>query len=433
MQGNSDGKASPGQPFAAPKAEIWNGMIDAGNAFRANKLSNGLPQPTRPRETDIIRLKNDCGEDRKRGEILRIVDSERAIEDLSDEHIWLIGDEPTATEYFGILKEPIEDGEIGRVQVSGCCIATIDVADADHTRAKAIGASYKLTSATDGPIEILYAPSGTGDLECVVRFGGSGGSGESETNYGVVTVEITGESACVGETFDELGFHAFLATILSRPFPHVAEMRKERSGELTIFDPTGCMLDLLYDPADFIGAIAFVSLMYGGEIFDEEYNFKSAASGADYVNPSDAYPTLRPADSCKPFGWIGGDRTGYTASIGPIVPDGITTFQVKLPEKGIYRITITYGDAANATDNQLELFDGDRLLATMVNESESGQTWVYGPNDYNFKSSNTPLLKVTLNNADGRDSRIVKLEILQVDPPSQWEVINRCCIAKDTE
>jgi hypothetical protein len=36
-----------------------------------------------------------------------------------------------------------------------------------------------------------------------------------------------------------------------------------------------------------------------------------------------------------------------------------------------------------------------------------------------------------MNNAEDRDTRIVKLVILQVDPPTQWEVINRCCIEKD--
>jgi hypothetical protein len=174
MQGNSQDKASPGQPFAAPRAETWNGMVDAGNAYRAGRLSSPTPPPTRPRETDIIKLRNNCGADRARGEIL-LIDG-KAITDLSDESIWLIGDEPTADGYFGILKEPIENGDVGRVQVSGCCMALIDVGDADHTRARAVAAGYKLESADDGPIEILYAPAGTGELECVVRFGGGGGA-----------------------------------------------------------------------------------------------------------------------------------------------------------------------------------------------------------------------------------------------------------------
>jgi hypothetical protein len=274
--------------------------------------------------------------------------------------------------------------------------------------------------------------SGEGWYPEIKPRGGGGGNAppQKESNYGVVTVEITGESDCAGETFDDLGFHVFLATITSRPFPHVSEMRKERAGELTIFDPTGCMLDIEYEPADFIGATAFVSLMYGGEIFDEEYNFKDEATGESYVVPGDTYETFRPADSCKPFGWIGGERTGYTASIGPIVPNGNTTFQVKLPERGIYEVEITYGDATDATDNLITLSDGDRLLKTFEDESETGQTWV-DKAEYNFRSANAPLLKINLDNADDRDSRIVKLTIKQIDPPTQWEVINRCCIAED--
>ena len=167
---HSDSKRSPGDPLTPVPAETWNGMVDAGNAFRASKLSNGTPQPTRPRETDIIRLKNSGSGDRARGEILRI--DGKAITDLSDEHIWLIGQEPLGDDFFGILKEPIEDGAVGRVQVSGCCIALVDVIDAGHNRAKSVAGEYVLESSDDGPIEILYAPSGTGELECVVRFGG---------------------------------------------------------------------------------------------------------------------------------------------------------------------------------------------------------------------------------------------------------------------
>ena len=223
MQGNSQDKASPGQPFAAPRAETWNGMIDAGNAYRAGRLSSPTPPPTRPRETDIIKLKNNCGADRARGEIL-LIDG-KAITDLSDESIWLIGDEPTADGYFGILKEPIENGDIGRVQVSGCCIALIDVGDADHTRARAVAAGYKLESADDGPIEILYAPAGTGELECVVRFGGSGGVGMTLYRFTLNASLATGtadadilemdgtDTGIDDDVLDPLGIFASLVTV----------------------------------------------------------------------------------------------------------------------------------------------------------------------------------------------------------------------------
>lgn len=170
MQGHSEDKRSPGQPFKAPRAETWNGMVEAGNAYRAGLLSDGGPPPrTRPRSTDTIKLKNSSGANRARGEILRF--NGKAITDLSDENCWLIGSAPTESGYFGILKEPIESNGVGDAQVSGWCMATVDIADADHTRARAIAGQYVLESAHDGPLEIIYKPSGTGEIECVVRFG----------------------------------------------------------------------------------------------------------------------------------------------------------------------------------------------------------------------------------------------------------------------
>jgi hypothetical protein len=191
---SSEGKASPGKPFKPPKAEIWNSMIDAGNAFRNGQLSNGVPDRTRPRHTDIIKVKNNSGADRARGEILAFTN--KAITDLSDEHIWLLGSAITECDYFGILKEPIANQDIGDCQVSGCCLATIDVVVASHTRAKVVAGQYLLESSSDGPIDILYKPTGTGELECVVRFGSgiqmrlgrTGSGGLSISSAGTVTL-----------------------------------------------------------------------------------------------------------------------------------------------------------------------------------------------------------------------------------------------------
>ncbi len=315
-----------------------------------------------------------------------------------------------------------------------CQIFTIDEDDDELIAFETHAESSLLTEVLN--IEAAAVPGGK-YVTVVDIFGRPvvflGGEGEPpEPNPGVVTVEITSESSCFGETFEELGHHVFLATILSRPFGSPTEMRRERSGELTIFDPTGCMLDLAYGPEEFIGATAFVSLMYGGEIFDQQYNFKGGSgAGDDDVLTTDTYETFRPTDSCKPFGWVGGERTGYTASIGAVIPNGNTTFQVQLPERGLYEVEITYGDESDPTKNLVTLLDGDIELATFTGESEEGETWVV-KDEYIFRSTNRPLLKINLNNADAYDTRIVKLVIKQLDPPTQWEVVNRCCIDADT-
>lgn len=177
MPANNAGKASPGSPFIPPPATIWNNMVDAGRAWADGQLNNGAPAPNRPRATDLVRIKNDCGADRQRGEILLI--SGKAITDLSEESIWLLGDTPTADGYFAILKEPIQSGDIGTAQVSGCCLAKVNVGSTGHTRAKAAAGLYVLASADDGPLEIIYSPGTTGEVECVVRFAGGSGGGVS--------------------------------------------------------------------------------------------------------------------------------------------------------------------------------------------------------------------------------------------------------------
>jgi len=169
---NSNGKATPGSRFKPPSAAIWNNMVDAGRAFADGQLSSGAPQPTRPPQTNTIKLKNSSGENRRKGEILKI--DGKVITDLTAEHIWLDGLEPTDDCRFGILKAPAETGdppEIVEAQLSGVCLALVNIGHVAHRRASAVEGEFVLQSGFSGPVEIQYAPSGTGEHECVVRIG----------------------------------------------------------------------------------------------------------------------------------------------------------------------------------------------------------------------------------------------------------------------
>lgn len=182
MAADSTGKVTPGSPFRAPPARVWNNMIDAGQAFADGRLSSGPPGSTRPRETDLLKLKNSSGAVRRKGEILKI--EGKVIESVTGENIWLDGIAPTTDCRFGILKTPADVDEVVTVQVSGVCMAMVNVTDASHTFASAAGANYVLRSGTSGPLEILFAPVGTGELECVVRFAGGGGGGKIDSLIG---------------------------------------------------------------------------------------------------------------------------------------------------------------------------------------------------------------------------------------------------------
>jgi hypothetical protein len=182
----AEGKVQPGDDFYPPPAPIWNNMIDAGRAWADSRLNGGSPNPIRPRETDIIKAKNTSGSARRLGEILRL--SGKAIETVTDENKWLLGVEPTDDGYFGILKEPAASNGLASLQVSGCCMALVNVADADHRRATSADGEYVLQSGDDGPIEILFAPDGTGEKTCVVRFSSVGSGGTPTILFEIIRV-----------------------------------------------------------------------------------------------------------------------------------------------------------------------------------------------------------------------------------------------------
>lgn len=168
MPVNSNGKTSPGTIMRSVPSAIWNNMVDAGQAFANQRISSSAPPPTRARATDLLKLRNSSGASRKKGEILKI--DGKVIETVSEEFIWLDGKEPEPDCRFGILKEPALDEEVATAQVSGVCMALVNVTDADHTFAYPADGEYILQSGDSGPLEILFAPDGTGELDCVVRF-----------------------------------------------------------------------------------------------------------------------------------------------------------------------------------------------------------------------------------------------------------------------
>lgn len=164
---DNEAKALPGQPFKPPPARIWNDMVDAGRAYRDGFFSSGAPERTRPRETDVIKVKNTSGADRSRGHVVGFDGS--VLDECTPENIWLISNQAIAGENFGVLRYPVEQDEITECQISGVCIAKINIIDISHTHANApaIG-GYVLQSASSGSVAILYKPSLTGERDCVV-------------------------------------------------------------------------------------------------------------------------------------------------------------------------------------------------------------------------------------------------------------------------
>jgi hypothetical protein len=168
----ANGKLSRGQTFQIPPADVWNNMIDAGNAFAVGKLNQ--PQLSRVAiNTDIAMVKNSTGGDLSRGDAI-CLDS-FLLSELSNEYLWFDGKTPTSAEKpYGVLLDPISSTEIGRVQINGVCLAKIDKIYADHPYAHIKSGDNQLQTDWHGQAEILHKqeyPASSGQWWAAVRLG----------------------------------------------------------------------------------------------------------------------------------------------------------------------------------------------------------------------------------------------------------------------
>lgn len=161
-------KRSAGQPFKPPPHNMWNHMVDAGEKYAASKLGNPRKQDAFVRRTDIIKVRNDSGAARARGEIVGLDGLVTTAPDPLN--IALKSDEPERGKPFGVLLYELPAGEIKEVQLAGVCIAIVTVGSTSHRFARVpIAGGYKLESAASGPCDLIWAPS-TGEKDCIVNI-----------------------------------------------------------------------------------------------------------------------------------------------------------------------------------------------------------------------------------------------------------------------
>ena len=177
-------KVSAGQPIPR-SASLWNNIIGSANAFAAQQLGQPGGRNTQPIPTDVVKIKNSSGSHIRLGEVLDI--SGFLLTNVLRDSLWFDGDEPDGTRPFAIALQDIPDGSIDRAQVSGVCVALVNVTDEDHGYAETRDGEIVLQSAATGPVRILYKPPGTAEALCAVVFASVGGGGG---NAVAVTTQI---------------------------------------------------------------------------------------------------------------------------------------------------------------------------------------------------------------------------------------------------
>lgn len=164
-------RASEGQPLRI-SARRWNDAADAGQWFaQSQALGSSNGRAIGPVNPCLVQVKNDTGGNLASGAVVEL--SSSLLTTLDRKHVWLSGIiRAGADPVCGVAIEPIYDDAIGTVQVSGVCLASVDIIDADNTHARVVPSSTQLTGDFGGYARILHKPSGTGVKLCVVLLGG---------------------------------------------------------------------------------------------------------------------------------------------------------------------------------------------------------------------------------------------------------------------
>lgn len=165
-------RASSGTSWKTPKASDWNAIGESTEWVQRRMLGQGGSSPRSAVITDIVQVQNSSGAARRPGDVLQI--GSPALDDLVRQHPWFDGIAPAAplwTACHGVLLGQTPAGEFGELQLSGCCVAHVNVTDTTHRRCDVAAGSYVLQSRWAGPWQILHPVSTTGEQLCFVALG----------------------------------------------------------------------------------------------------------------------------------------------------------------------------------------------------------------------------------------------------------------------
>ena len=173
-------KVQPGDPLKIP-AEMFNTGIDLIREFKARQHGIAAKHAPVARQTDIVLVRNNCGYDRDRFDVLAFglpaIGPEENPAEFQN-RVVLDGDIPghaSTITRFVVLLEPIANGAIGRAVISGVVQTKIWVYEACHEWADVHPApegdeAYHLASAQYGAAQIVWKESGLGLKWAIVRL-----------------------------------------------------------------------------------------------------------------------------------------------------------------------------------------------------------------------------------------------------------------------
>lgn len=183
-------KLSPGDsPHKGPlNSRAWNRVVESSDDYHSRRGATGGVRsllgssPYRPPKAVFdyrtrVQAQNNTGYDLRQGEVVEL--DEYVLAERDNSTPWFSGQTPDLSRIgWGVMLEPVKhlsgSGEIqyvGPCMLLGCCLAYVNVTDANHQYAKLAAGSRVLASSAVGAVKILDKPTGTGELECWVLLG----------------------------------------------------------------------------------------------------------------------------------------------------------------------------------------------------------------------------------------------------------------------
>lgn len=254
-----DGKRSPGEKIHKVPATVWNNAMDAGEWWKGQHLTTQSPLLAALREADIVKVRNDTGQDMARGEVLSL--NNFVLTDYASDAIWFSGVVPTSSEApptskpYGVLLDPIKhqasgDQHFGRLAVSGVCIAKINNVSSDHPYAHVVASTKQLaTNASSGQAQILHRQNVSGQWWAIIRLSNYRSAGGCDF--------IRFEIIEVGT--NTIGIRWAQVDVVSRTVG-CDTVTEEVSGEIAkVYDMAGCFLN---EPdIDLVGRVGYAKYL----------------------------------------------------------------------------------------------------------------------------------------------------------------------------
>lgn len=183
-------RAQAGSPLRISAGD-YNDAVDAGQWFaQQHALGRGGVPLSVPINPCVVRVRNDSGGDLTIGSVVELGAATVSLDRRQLRFVATArsGNDPVC----GVLLESIPEDQHGDCQISGVCIADVDIVDADNTHARVVPGSTTLKGDFGGWARILYKPSGTGVKSCVVLLGHTEQTVRKAKASGTITAGSTG-------------------------------------------------------------------------------------------------------------------------------------------------------------------------------------------------------------------------------------------------